>query len=294
MPRTESLAERRQAIGLCEQLGSTLSRSHSFTVRLLPPDQSANMRAEPGRYCLSSRVAHRGPRARVMLALTDRETRCHLWGDSFDGVVAEPFALQDSVMNGVLRCVLPALGEAEATPLSHMSEAQLNAHSLALRALPLVFAVNVPNARRLITAMAQATEVDPGAALPTALTGLGLAQIANYFGSEHPDALRAQARVLYKRAAELDTGDPLVTTAVLPPQASATGWRTPTHCRRVLWQGTRPVTGPGNGAGRIASAPIIHRSLSSPNLSAPCASGRPPLPRSSMLVNMWTAHGHPG
>jgi hypothetical protein len=31
------------------------------------------------------------------------------------------------------------LGEAETTRLSQMSEAQLNAHSLALRALPLVF-----------------------------------------------------------------------------------------------------------------------------------------------------------
>src|SRR5262249_20792050 len=116
--RTESLAERRQAIDLCEQLAITLSQSHSFTVVLLSPEQSANMRVERARYGLSSRVAHQGARARIMLALIDREPRRHLWGDSFDGMVAEPFALQDAVMNGVLRGVLPALGEAEATRLS--------------------------------------------------------------------------------------------------------------------------------------------------------------------------------
>jgi adenylate cyclase len=56
-------------------------------------------------------------------------------------------------------------------------------------------------------------EMDPGAALPVALKALGLAQIANYFGSEDPASLRRQSRELHLRAAELDTGDPLVTTA---------------------------------------------------------------------------------
>lgn len=292
MPRTESLAERRQAIDLCEQLAITLSQSHSFTVLLLPPDQSANMRVEPGRYCLSSRVIHQGARARVMLALTDRETRRHLWGDSFDGMVAEPFALQDAVMNGVLCGVLPALGEAEATHLSRMSEAQLNARSLALRALPLVFGASVPNARRLVAAMAQAMEMDPGAALPTALTGLGLAQIANYFGSEDPDALRAQAHVFYQRAAELDTGDPLVTTA-RAATASLGYWMEDADALSARAVAMDPTS---HWAWERRAAYRLRANRSSDLVIADFERAlrlRPPsLPRSSVLVNMWTAHGH--
>ena len=294
MPRTKSLAERRQAIDLYEQLAITLSQSHSFTVRLLPPDQSANMRVEPGRYCLSSRVAHQGARARIVLALADRETHRHLWGDSFDGMVAEPFALHDAVMNGVLGGVLPALGEEEATRLSRMSEAQLNVHSLALRALPLVFAASVPNARRLIATMAQAMEVDPGAALPTALTGLGLAQIANYFGSEDPEAVRAQARVFYKRAAELDTGDPLVTTA-RAATASLSYWMEDADAlsaRAVAMDPTSHWAWERRGTYRLRAN---HPSVLIIGEFERALRLRPPsLQRSSMLVNMWTAHGHAG
>jgi AraC-like DNA-binding protein len=292
MPRTESLAERRQAIDLYEQLAITLSQSHSVTVLLLPPDQSGNMRVEPGRYCLSSRVAHQGPRARIMLALMDRETRRHLWGDSFDGMVAEPFALQDAVMNGALCGILPALEEAEATRLSRMPEAQLNARSLALRALPLVFGASVPNAQRLIAAMAQAMEMDPGAALPTALTGLGLAQIANYFGSEDPDAVRAEARVFYERAAELDTGDPLVTTA-RAATASLSYWMEDADAlsaRAVAMDPTSHWAWERRGAYHLRakhpSDPVIAEFERALRL-------RPrSLPRSSVLVNLWTAHDH--
>jgi AraC-like DNA-binding protein len=218
-PRTETLAERRQAEDLCEQLATALTQNHVVTVRVLSQEQSTNMRAEPARYCVSGRVAHQGHRARIVVALTDRETHRHLWGDSFDGLVADPFALHDSVVRGLLRDVLPALGDAEATRLSRMSEAQLDAHSLALRALPLAFTGSVPNAQRLIAAMSRPMELDPGAALPVALTALGLAQVAAYFGAEDPDPLRAQARIFYQRAAELDTGDPMVTTARAATQA---------------------------------------------------------------------------
>ena len=213
VPRTETLAERRQAIDLSEQLAMELAQSRGFSVRLLSPEQSANMRFEPARYCLSGRVAHQGPRARVLLALADRQTHRHLWGDSFDGLVADLFDLQDEAVKGALRGVLPAMMEAEAARLSTAPQATLDAHALALRALPLAFAGSVPNARRLIAAMARAMEMDPGAALPVALTALSLAQVAAYFGVEDPDSLRAQARVYYQRAAELDNGDPLVTTA---------------------------------------------------------------------------------
>jgi AraC-like DNA-binding protein len=212
--RAATLAERRQSADMCEHLAMVLAQAHAFTVRVLAQEHDGVVRSsDSARYCLAVRVAHNGVRARIGLALTDRQTNRHLWGDSFNGFVGEPFVLQDAAVKGLLSGVAPALAEAEFVRLTALPKAELDAHSLALRALPLAFAASVPSARRLIAAMAQPMEMDPGAALPVALMALGLAQMANYFGSEDPDALRIRARELYLRAAELDRGDPLVTTA---------------------------------------------------------------------------------
>jgi hypothetical protein len=212
--RAATLAERRQSADMCEHLAMVLAQAHAFTVRVLAQEHDGVVRSsDSARYCLAVRVAHNGVRARIGLALTDRQTNRHLWGDSFNGFVGEPFVLQDAAVKGLLSGVAPALAEAEFVRLTALPKAELDAHSLALRALPLAFAASVPSARRLIAAMAQPMEMDPGAALPVALMALGLAQMANYFGSEDPDALRIRARELYLRAAELDGGDPLVTTA---------------------------------------------------------------------------------
>ena len=79
-----------------------------------PPTSALNL----ARYCLSGRVAHQGPRARVLLAMTDRQTHHHLWGDSFDGLVADLFSLQDAAVGGALRGALLAVMEAEAARLA--------------------------------------------------------------------------------------------------------------------------------------------------------------------------------
>jgi tetratricopeptide (TPR) repeat protein len=213
-PHTETLTERRQASHLREELAAVLAQSRILTVHLSSQEQAGVMgENRSARYYLSVRVLHQGARARIGLALTDRQSHRHLWGNSFDGLVADPFALQDAVVDGMLRGALPALTDAEAVRLFALAEADLDAHSLAVRALPLAFAASVPSALRLIKAMVRPMEMDPGAALPVALTALGLAQVANYFGSEEPEVYRLRARELYARAAELDIGDPLVTTA---------------------------------------------------------------------------------
>jgi hypothetical protein len=137
-------------------------------------------------------------------------------------------------------------------------------------------------------------EMDPGAALPTALTGLGLAQIANYFGSEDPDAVRAQARVFYKRAAELDTGDPLVTTA-RAAIASLSYWMEDADAlsaRAVATDPTSHWAWERRGAYRLrANAPP---DLVIADFERALRLRPPSLPRSSVLVNIRTALGHAG
>jgi AraC-like DNA-binding protein len=290
-PRTETLAERRQAADLWEHLASVLAQSHAITVCLFPREPAVALRTEvSARYSLHGRVAHHGHRARIGLALTDRQNNRHLWGNSFDGLVAEPFTLHDAIAAGLLRGVLPALTGAEITRLSQMSEAELDAHALALRALPLAFTASVPSARRLIAAMARPMETDPGAALPVALTALGLAQMANYFDSDDPDSLRARAREYYLQAAELDNGDPFVTTA-RAATASLSYWTEDADAlaaRAVAMDPTSHWAWERRGHHRLRSdqppdlvIADLERAL---HLKAPS------MPRANTLLNIATAH----
>jgi AraC-like DNA-binding protein len=94
-PHTETLTERRQASHLREELAAVLAQSRILTVHLSSQEQAGVMgENRSARYYLSVRVLHQGARARIGLALTDRQTNRHLWGNSFDGLVADPFALQ--------------------------------------------------------------------------------------------------------------------------------------------------------------------------------------------------------
>jgi hypothetical protein len=100
--------------------------------------------------------------------------------------------------------------------------------------------------------------------------------------------------VFYKRAAELDTGDPLVTTA-RAATASLSYWMEDADAlsaRAVAMDPTSHWAWERRGTYRLrANHPSVfviaefERALRLRPAS---------LPRSSMLVNMWTAHGHAG
>jgi AraC-like DNA-binding protein/tetratricopeptide (TPR) repeat protein len=216
--RTETLPEQSEARDLMERLGATLSRMRIATVTLVHPSRALSLgtghQREGGtRYAVMGRLKRVDDCTRVIARLIDVDTDRHLWGDSFDGSANDPFALQDSVVEGVLCGVVSSITDAELGRVQHKDPRDRAARDLATQALPLILAARLPSTLSAMTLLDRAIELDPCEPLAVALLACCHAQLALNFGTSSPPAARAEAERLARRAASLDNSDPLVTTA---------------------------------------------------------------------------------
>jgi AraC-like DNA-binding protein/Flp pilus assembly protein TadD len=216
--RTETLRESLEARDLGERLAAALSRTQAASVRLAHPSHCVAMKAPQPRnagneYCLLGRLIQLDERLRVILRLVDVAADRHLWGDSFDGSVNDPFELQDRVVEAVLCGVVSHITDAEIERVNNRDPGDLTARDLAMRALPLIFNANATDARKAATILHRAVAMDPTDALATALLGYSQVSLVLFYGTESPAAgLDAGARLL-QRAVLLDNSDPLVLVA---------------------------------------------------------------------------------
>lgn len=165
------------------------------------------------RYVLSGRLQSAGTRLRCILCVADATTGHHVWGDCFDGEPAHPLALQDRIVMGVVRAVLPSIRGAEIERAQRTPARSLDAHGLAMRALPFVFASRPDAARRALELLHRAIEIDPDYGLATALAAWCHGQLVMYNGTPTPAEDTSQALELVRRAAILDEDDPLALAA---------------------------------------------------------------------------------
>lgn len=203
---------------MAEGIVIALARSRSISV--LAPAQSRSHDADPrflrqcgARYLLMGSATQCGGRVRVILRLVDRATGRTIWGDSYDGEIADQLAWQDRIATAVARAVVPNIRGAEIEFARRMRVEDLDAYGLAMRAFPLALAANPEGARRALELLDRAMEIDPDYALPAALAGWCHAQLVLHNGTQEPAAERTQALLLARRAGVLDGDDPLVLTA---------------------------------------------------------------------------------
>jgi TolB-like protein/Flp pilus assembly protein TadD len=206
------------AAAASEKIAITLARTRSISVVLPAPSWTRG--ADPrlssisrARYLLAGRTAQSGGRLRVILRLVDTVTAHTIWGDSYDGEVADPFALQDRVAEGVARAIVRNIRSAEIDLARRRRVEDLDPYGLAMRAYPLALASNPEAARRALELLDRAMEIDPDYALPPALAAWCHAQLVLHNGTPEPAAEKAQALLLAQRAGILDHDDPLVLTA---------------------------------------------------------------------------------
>jgi adenylate cyclase len=136
-----------------------------------------------------------------------------VWGDSFDGTDQGALALQDRIVAGLLRAVLPSIRGAEIDRALRAPPLRLDAHGLAMRALPFIFASRPQAARRALDLLDRAVEIDPDYALATALAAWCHGQLVMHNGTRSPVEETRRALELGTRAAILDDDDPLVLVA---------------------------------------------------------------------------------
>jgi adenylate cyclase len=215
---TETLAERLEARDLTERLAAALSRIRVATVKMAGPSQlvpvtTAQPRNAGSEYCVRGRLTRQEERTRVIVRLVDIAADRHLWGDSFDGSVRDPFELQDRVVDGVIRGVVSHITDAEIERVRAKDPEARSARDLALQALSLILAASVPTARNAMLLLDHALELDPADATSMALLACCHAQLSIYHGTPSPAAARDAALGLARRAGMLDNTDSLVTTA---------------------------------------------------------------------------------
>jgi adenylate cyclase len=176
-------------------------------------DPQRSARELGARYFLTGRIAHVGARLRVIVRVADSATGHHVWGDCFDGEHDQPFELQDRVVAGVARAILPSIRGAEIARARRVLPRNLDAYGLAMRALPFVFASRPEAARRALELLDRAIAIDPDYGLATALAAWCHGQLVMYNGTSAPAEERLQALRLAQRAAVLDHEDPLALAA---------------------------------------------------------------------------------
>jgi len=216
--RTETLQEQFEARDLMDRLGATLSRMRIATVTLVHPSRAPSFSAGRQRvggtqYALMGRLRRVDDCTRVIVRLVDIDADRHLWGDSFDGPANDPFALQDCVVDGVLCGVVSNITDAELGRVQRKDPRDCAARDLATQALPLILAARLPSTLKAMAPLECAVELDPSEPLAVSLLACCHGLLAFTFGTSSPLTARAEVERLARRAALLDSSDPMVTTA---------------------------------------------------------------------------------
>jgi TolB-like protein/tetratricopeptide (TPR) repeat protein len=206
----ESIAE-----GIIAALSSVRSIS-ALVPKSLHADKSDPVyiaRELGARYVLTGLIEQAGARLRLIVRVLETASRRHVWGQSFDQQNGDVIELQDKVVAGVLAAIPPSIRGSEIEYARRVDPAELDAHGLALRALPFVFASRPDAARRALDLLNRAIEIGPDCALAASLAAWCHCQLIMYNGSRVPGEDRASALRLAQHAAALDCDDPLALTA---------------------------------------------------------------------------------
>jgi AraC-like DNA-binding protein len=217
--RTETRQERYIAQELMEQLAATISRTSVASVTFADPTAAVLRRTirSPGErttaeYCLNGRLVQRDAEIRVTLWLLDTEGR-HVWGDSYDGTTDSVFGLLQRVVDGAVCGVIPGISGAEIERVHRKDPDALAAREMILQAFPVFLKTDSDSSQKAFAIASRAMEMDPDDAVPIAMAAYSQARLFIDAATTSPATKLSMAHHLARRAAALDAGDPIVTTA---------------------------------------------------------------------------------
>ncbi|WP_439580594.1 adenylate/guanylate cyclase domain-containing protein [Elioraea sp.] len=161
------------------------------------------------RYVVTGTVTRQGDRIRILVEMTDAETRAAIWNDRYDTAAADLFTAQDAAATRIAYSLLPHLRQSELSRARRKPPSSQDAYDLVLQALHLLYALDEtkrPLARDLLV---RAVERDPGYAMAHAL--LAHLHVFNVGESSSSDEEhdRCEAARYATRALELDPSDPI-------------------------------------------------------------------------------------
>jgi adenylate cyclase len=161
------------------------------------------------RYVLSGSVRRSGGRVRIHTELSDTESGAVVHSDRFDGVSANLFELQDQIASQIVSIIAPHVRDAELRRVRRKRPENLDAYDLVLRAIDLMYQLNLDDFKAARILLSQAIDLDPNYAKAYAMAakwhGLRLGQ----GWSSNPQEDAAETDRLASEAIRRDSGDAL-------------------------------------------------------------------------------------
>jgi adenylate cyclase len=174
-------------------------------------DRAANiqeLRHDLGvRYVLEGSVQKAGGQVRVNVQLIEADGGHHLWAERFDRPFEDIFAVQEEILNAVVRVLALKINQAERTRTLRKPTANLEAYDYVLRGYHHFYQRNRDANRAARRYFNQAVELDPNYA--AAFVGLALLRIddAVYGWTEFPNRSMEQAHAFVLKALSIDPSD---------------------------------------------------------------------------------------
>jgi TolB-like protein/DNA-binding SARP family transcriptional activator len=187
-----------------------IARNSSFTYKGRAVNVGQVGRELGVRYVLEGSVRKADGRVRITAQLAEAASGNHIWADKFDGALADIFDLQDQITRNVVAAIEPSLRHAEIERARRKPTEALDAYDCFLRALPPFYSLTREGVEEALKLLERAIEIDPR-------FGLAKAQAARCYAwrnpqgwAADPDADRAKAVELARKAVEIAGDDPSV------------------------------------------------------------------------------------
>ena len=189
-----------------------ISRNSSFTYKGRAVDPRRVGQELGVRYVLEGSLRKAGTRVRIMAQLIEATTGSHIWGERYEGELADIFELQDRVTEAVVGAIEPTITLSEIERVKRKRPESLDAYECVMRALPAIWSQDPDAAWEGLTLAERAIALDPDYALPKAVAAWCYAQRLPYLRTSDSVKDRARTLDLAKAAVRLDSNDPLVLT----------------------------------------------------------------------------------
>ncbi|MCK1638444.1 helix-turn-helix domain-containing protein [Bradyrhizobium sp. 157] len=155
------------------------------------------------RYLLTGAIRGSGAEARLTFRLIDTETGSQLWAHRADGILHDETTTGEHLAVRIAAALQPCLRMAEIDRALRKPATCLNAHDLALRAMPGVLSLDADGNARALELLERAMDEDPNHPLATALAAWAHVQRVVYHFTHEPLEERARSLELAHKARAL-------------------------------------------------------------------------------------------
>lgn len=207
------------ADGLTRDLTMLLSRTphyrvtpYSSAVRLAAraPDLAATGEALHARFLVTATLVRCGDTVRIRVDLGDAAEDVLLWAEKYEAAVDRFYEVQEDVVFSITTAITAKVNAIQPVRVRRTGRFNLSAYERVLATEALRADYGAENAKRIVTMLQEALDIEPDDPVTRAALAVQLSQNVVSQWAEHPAATIAQADALIAQALEAAPSDPEV------------------------------------------------------------------------------------